>query len=288
MIDIPTLAADLDAIPEEYGVPDRLTIDPMVACINPSHVRSEENSLRHISSTCHGVGAALMEKMARGANGSIGRPILVHDQMAGEHLRVGRYLIKVSPVSPILHRVGGDIMLEGTQGTLLSLDHGSWPYVTARNVLAASLLSDVGLSPLAVRHIFGVMRTYPIRVGGPSGPMGHEVDWEALAESAGLPGLVPEKTTVTGKTRRIAEIDLDLLRHAVELNGCTHLLVSFADYIAGRLQQYHGASYKNLLDLTMNWPRVGNKLAAYAAATLVPVAGVSWGPHEGQTLMEIT
>ena len=67
------------------------------------------------------------------------------------------------------------ILLEGTQGTSLSLHHGRYPHVTTRDTTVSGCLADAGISPSNVRKIIMVCRTFPIRVGGPSGPMDYEV-----------------------------------------------------------------------------------------------------------------
>src|SRR5262245_8046052 len=75
------------------------------------------------------------------------------------------------------------ILLEGTQGASLSLVHGHWPYVTSHDTGAAQMLADVGLPPVGVETLL-VARTFPIRVGGNSGPMVDEVDWDYVSHHA--------------------------------------------------------------------------------------------------------
>ena len=128
---------------------------------------------------------------------------------------------------------GRRILLEGTQGTSLSLHHGSYPHVTTRDTTVSGCLSDAGMSPSSVRKIVMVCRTFPIRVGGPSGPMAYEVSIEDLHRRSGVPIEMlraTEITTTTGRPRRIAEFDWEQFRDSVQLNGPTDIALTFVDY----------------------------------------------------------
>lgn len=124
----------------------------------------------------------------------------------------------------------GDILLEGTQGSALSLIHGPWPYTTNHDTNAAQMAADCGIPPRFVNRCLLVMRTLPIRVAGNSGPMQGELTWDDVSELAKRP--VTEQTTVTKKTRRIAQWDPALVDKAVTLNAPTSLAINFLDYIS--------------------------------------------------------
>jgi adenylosuccinate synthase len=113
----------------------------------------------------------------------------------------------------------------------LSLHHGIYPYVTGRCTTAAALCSEAGVGPTVVDRVYLVIRTYPIRVGGTSGPMKDEIDWETVTRESGYPTALLEKTTVTKKIRRVGRFDMDAVVRACELNGTTHLCLTFADYL---------------------------------------------------------
>ena len=128
---------------------------------------------------------------------------------------------------------GKRILLEGTQGTGLSLHHGEYPHVTTRDTTVSGCLADAGIAPSNVRKVIMVCRTYPIRVGGPSGPMAHEVDMAEIHRRSGIPLEELEKTertTTTDRPRRIAEFDWLQFRDAVQLNGPTDIALTFVDY----------------------------------------------------------
>lgn len=125
---------------------------------------------------------------------------------------------------------GNNVLIEGTQGSGLSLYHSHWPYCTSVDTNAAGIMAEVGIAPSRVTDVLMVCRTYPIRVAGNSGPMKNEISWDELSERLGV-NVVPEKTTVTKKTRRIAEWDDDLYQMAVALNAPSGIALTFADYV---------------------------------------------------------
>jgi adenylosuccinate synthase len=96
--------------------------------------------------------------------------------LAGDSRELAQYLRATAEVLDDAHARGDRIMLEGTQGTALSLHHGRYPHVTSRDTTASGCLAEAGINPRRVRRVVVVCRTYPIRVGGPSGPMGQEIN----------------------------------------------------------------------------------------------------------------
>lgn len=125
---------------------------------------------------------------------------------------------------------GVSVMIEGTQGSALSLLHSHWPYCTSIDTNAAGIISEVGIAPSRVTDVLMVVRTYPIRVAGNSGPMKNEITWEDLSRRVGK-DMAPEKTTVTKKVRRVAEWDDDLFDQSCMLNAPTEIALTFADYL---------------------------------------------------------
>lgn len=125
---------------------------------------------------------------------------------------------------------GHNILIEGTQGSALSLLHSHWPYCTSIDTNAAGIISEVGIAPGRVTDVLMVCRSYPIRVAGNSGPMQNEITWDELNQRLGG-GIKAERTTVTKKIRRIAEWDQDLFEQSMILNAPTSIALTFADYI---------------------------------------------------------
>lgn len=132
---------------------------------------------------------------------------------------------------------GANILIEGTQGSGLSLLHSYWPYCTSVDTNAAGIISEVGIAPSRVTDVLMVVRSYPIRVAGNSGPMAGEITWEELADRMGQE-VTPEKTTVTKKVRRIAEWDSELFNRSCTLNEPTEIALTFADYVDPSITGY--------------------------------------------------
>jgi adenylosuccinate synthase len=137
---------------------------------------------------------------------------------------------------------GGDVIFEGAQGTLLDIDHGTYPFVTSSNPVAASAATGTGAGPKDLDEIWGVTKAYATRVG--AGPFPTELDDElgaAIREAGG------EYGTTTGRARRVGWIDLVALRYAARLNTLTHLAVTKLDVLSGLgslrvCTRYHSAN----------------------------------------------
>ena len=133
---------------------------------------------------------------------------------------------------------GMNVLIEGTQGSALSLLHSFYPYCTSIDTNAAGIISEVGIAPSRVTNVLMVVRTFPIRVAGNSGYIANETTWEEVSKLAGRP--VTEKTTVTHKTRRVAFWDDAVFETACLLNEPTEIALTFADYIDPDLANVSG------------------------------------------------
>ncbi|PSQ05491.1 adenylosuccinate synthase [Halobacteriales archaeon QS_6_71_20] len=151
--------------------------------------------------------------------------------------------------SAFLHerRAAGDaVMFEGAQGTLIDVDHGSYPYVTSSNPTAggAAVGSGVGPTVTGRGEVVGVVKAYLSRVG--EGPMPTELDGDRREEA--LAGDIREKGsefgTVTGRPRRIGWLDVPMLRHAARTNGYTGVAVNHVDVLAGLDELRVGHAYE--------------------------------------------
>ena len=117
-----------------------------------------------------------------------------------------------------------NVLVEGTQGTFLSLWHGTYPFVTSKDVTASGICADVGLGPTKVDEVIVVFKSYVTRVG--TGPLDKELSFED-AEKKGW----SEFGTVTGRQRRAADFDFDLARRAIMLNGATQISITKLDVL---------------------------------------------------------
>jgi adenylosuccinate synthase len=106
-----------------------------------------------------------------------------------------------------------------------------YPYVTSRDTTAAAFVSEAGLSPLDVDDIVLVLRAFPIRVGGNSGPLPSEIDWDSVTSESGEQTPILEHTSVTKTVRRVGRFDPDIVRQAIMFNQPTGIVLNHLDYI---------------------------------------------------------
>lgn len=143
--------------------------------------------------------------------------------------------VKIAPfigdVSQIIHQAskhGKSILFEGAQGTFLDVDHGTFPFVTSSNTVAANAATGSGVGPGQLQRIVGIFKAYTTRVGsGPFPTELHGTEADALRDKGG------EFGATTGRPRRCGWLDLPLLRTAVRLNGFTSLCMTKLDVFSG-------------------------------------------------------
>jgi adenylosuccinate synthase len=218
-IDEGVLLSELDLLRIDR---ERIVIDPRAVVITERDREVEHRELAGIASTCSGTGAALARRMARKADVRLAKD----SDVLGARCRV-------ETLAPLLHDAldnGGDVIVEGTQGFALSLLHGpDYPFVTSRDTTAAGFAMEVGLSPRLIDNIVMVIRTFPIRVGGPSGPFRDEISWGEIQRLSSAPEVMPEYTSVTKRLRRVAKFDIELVKLACKYNRPTSLAVMGMD-----------------------------------------------------------
>src|SRR5438477_853490 len=149
------------------------------------------------------------------------------ERLEGFAQRLRPYVADTSLLVDGALRAGKDVLFEGGQGTLLDLDHGTYPFVTSSATVAANAATGVGIGPNRIDRIIGVAKAYVTRVG--EGPFPTEIegaDQERLRELGG------EFGTVTGRQRRCGWLDLVALRYAVRLNGMTSLALTKLDVLS--------------------------------------------------------
>lgn len=236
---------DLDLLQNEVAeieasgpsIRDRLYLDPKAVVIDPVRHHMFEGGVegeahRKIGSTGEGVGPARMAHMARNTfpgDSAWSRVDHLSDYKNTLHRR-GFQLIDTSRwLHEQLQDDDTNVLLEGTQGSGLSLVHGPWPYVTSCDTNTTQMLTDAGIAPHYLTETILVARTFPIRVAGNSGPLVGELSWDEL-------GLDPERTTVTDKVRRVGVWDDALIEKAVRLNEPCCMALTFVDYLWPDLQ----------------------------------------------------
>jgi len=226
----------LEEIAQNDVSSERLSIDPQAMIIEDADRALEKKLLASIGSTSQGVGSASARKIM-GRGGKVRPKVKLAKDIAQLQPFI-RHGLEVLEDAFVRNRA---VLLEGTQGTSLSIHHGNYPYVTSRDTSVAGCLADAGIAATRVRRVIMVCRTYPIRVADPttggetSGPMTISISYEQLSERSGIPAdelRKIEKTTTTGKQRRLAEFDWEQLRRSTLLNGPTDIALTFADYIS--------------------------------------------------------
>ena len=281
---------------EHQGVEvrSRLRISPSCAMIMPYHelldrAREEARGNRAIGTTCRGIGPAYEDKVARrGLQTSdllnevvlaekidhlldyhnfvleqrFGQESVPLDKVLDEALELGAYfadlLADVSGRLYDLRDAGKRIMFEGAQGSLLDIDHGTYPYVTSSNTTAGGVCTGAGVGPDAIDYVLGIAKAYMTRVGG--GPFPTEL-FDQAGERLARRG--DEFGATTGRPRRCGWLDAVALRRMVKLNGVSGLCVTKLDVLDGFDEIKICTAYRlrgETLDVppldSMSWPQL--------------------------------
>lgn len=193
----------------------RMGVDYQCAIIEQKHIDQEaqsEHLSKTVGSTKSGVGACNAARALRTA------------KMARDIPELAPYLREVDGEIHAALENGKHVIIEGTQGTFLSLYHGTYPYCTSKDTTASATCADVGVGPTAITDVVVIFKAYVTRVG--TGPMAGELSSEE-AQKRGW----QEFGTVTGRERRAAPFDFALARRAVNLNGATQIAITKLDVV---------------------------------------------------------
>jgi adenylosuccinate synthase len=148
-------------------------------------------------------------------------------RLEGFARRIRPYIADTSLLVDRTLAAGGSVLLEGGQGTLLDVDHGTYPFVTSSSTVAANAATGVGIGPNRIDRVLGVAKAYVTRVG--EGPFPTEIEGPDQERVQRLGG---ELGTVTGRVRRCGWLDLVALRYAARLNGMTRLALTKLDVLS--------------------------------------------------------
>ena len=252
-------------------VRSRLFISESCPLILPFHVEvdkarealRESSGAGKIGTTGKGIGPAYEDKVARRA---LRVQDLKHPDRFAKKLRelvelhnfaLGGYLKSepldyqpifdhamtvAEPLKPMLadvgyrihsaHRAGANLLFEGAQGTLLDIDHGTYPYVTSSNCVAGNAAAGAGVGPGLLHYILGITKAYTTRVG--SGPFPTELPMD-VAGTVGhhLSTIGQERGTVTGRPRRCGWLDAAALKRSMIINGISGVCITKLDVLDG-------------------------------------------------------
>jgi adenylosuccinate synthase len=258
VVDPGLLVEELDELEARGISTDGLRISGNAHLIMPWHVALDSASERRlgklqIGTTRRGIGPAYADKAARLGirvqdildpkilrqkieTALVEKDKLLDDPLDGGELadRVERHAVRLRPyvadtsllVDGALRR-GERVLLEGAQGTLLDLDHGTYPFVTSSNPTAGAAATGIGIGPTRIDGVIGVAKAYVTRVG--EGPFPTEIDGP---DEARVRELGEEYGTTTGRERRCGWLDLVALRFAARINGLTELALTKLDVLS--------------------------------------------------------
>ncbi|WP_028109936.1 adenylosuccinate synthase [Ferrimonas futtsuensis] len=251
---------------KERGVPveDRLLISEACPLILPYHVavdqaREAARGSKAIGTTGRGIGPAYEDKVARRAlrvgdlfdaerfAEKLKEVLSYHNFMLTEYHQaepvsfdevyeqamsvadlLKSMVVDVTDLLDKARKAGEPILFEGAQGTLLDIDHGTYPYVTSSNTTAGGVATGSGFGPNRIDYVLGIIKAYATRVGG--GPFPTELD-DDVGQHLGEKG--HEFGATTGRQRRCGWLDIVAMRRAVQINGITGLCLTKLDVLDG-------------------------------------------------------
>ncbi len=252
VLDPPVLLSEM----KETGSEDRLGVDYQCAIVEDRHKEQEKNSdhlARKLGSTKSGVGACNADRALRMA------------KMARQVSKLQAYTCDtVGELQEALAK-GRSIMVEGTQGTFLSLYHGTYPFVTSKDVTASQACADVGIGPTQVDDVIVIFKAYVTRVG--EGPLEGQLDREEVLHRGWM-----ERGTVTGRERRAAPFNFEMAKRAVALNGATQIALTKLDVLFPEI--------KGGREIGKLSKEAGEFVKEIERATGVPVTLIGTGPSD--------
>ncbi len=260
VIDPLALLGEIDELrSRNIDIDNNLCISQNAHIIMPYHgaIEREQEKSKKIGTTGRGIGPSYTDKIARNgirvidmlrpdlfreklrANLSVFNYLLVNlykadplsedkifDEYMGYAKQLGKFVIDVSLLINREIEAGKNILLEGAQGTLLDIDHGTYPYVTSSNTIAGGACTGAGIGPTKIDRILGIVKAYTTRVG--EGPFPTELNDE-LGESIRQRG--GEFGATTGRPRRCGWLDILGLRYSVSINGLTGIGLTKMDIL---------------------------------------------------------
>ncbi len=237
----------------ETGVEGRIGVDRQASIIEPRHSAMDktDSHLKSLGTTGRGVGPAVQERAKRSA------------KLAKDVPELKRFLVDVA--AEVNSAIDADrvVVLEGTQGLMLSLFHGSYPYVTSRDTSAAAICSESGVGPSRVDRVLVVFKAFITRVG--VGDLPGELSKEEALRRGWF-----ETAAGTGRDRRSAPFDFGLARRVARIHGATEAAVTKLDILF--------PSCKNATSYEMLPQEARDFLVRIEEAVGVPVTIIGTGP----------
>jgi adenylosuccinate synthase len=199
---------------EATKVKNRIGVDRQASIIEEKHSIQDKTSahLKGLGTTGWGIGPAIEERVRRTA------------KLARDIPEMQPYLTDVSTEVNEAIDASKNVLLEGTQGLMLSLFYGTYPYVTGRDTSASAICSEAGVGPTKVNHVLAVFKAFVTRVG--TGPLPGELPKEEAVKRGWF-----ETAAGTGRDRRSAPFDFELAKKAAMIHGATQAAVTKLDVL---------------------------------------------------------
>ena len=199
---------------ELTNVKNRIGVDSQASIIEEKHSEQDRTNahLKGLGTTGWGVGPAIEERVRRTA------------KLAKDIAELKPYLTDVAAEANNAIDSGKRVLLEGTQGVMLSLFYGTYPYVTGRDTSASAICSEAGVGPTKVDEVLIVFKSFMTRVG--AGPLPGELPKEEAVKRGWF-----EVAAGTGRERRSAPFNFEIAKRAVMLNGATQIALTKLDVV---------------------------------------------------------
>jgi adenylosuccinate synthase len=265
VVDPAALIDEINGLKERgVKVGQNLFLSKNAHLIMPYHVALDKESERfkgskNIGTTGRGIGPAYCDKMARAGIrvADLLQPLVfkeklkanlfhinfllenlykvprfdiedIYNEYMGYAEKLSEYIADTDIIINKMISEKKNVLFEGAQGTLLDIDHGTYPYVTSSNAIAGGACTGLGVGPTKISKVLGVVKAYTTRVG--SGPFPTEITdslGDKLRERGG------EYGATTGRPRRCGWLDIVILRHSVRINGLTGIVITKLDILDG-------------------------------------------------------
>jgi len=218
--------------------PDNLIISQNAHIILDKHLREDLEKNKHLGTTARGIGPTYTDKVAR-----IGLRVIDYVNQNKEFSKGLKLFVKNTAliVNDLIDN-NRKVLFEGAQGTLLDIDHGTYPYVTSSNSTIGGVCTGLGIGPRKVNLALGVVKAYTTRVG--NGPFPTEIK-DTVGKQLQQKG--KEFGATTGRSRRVGWFDTLMGKYSVMVNGLNAIILTKLDVLSGfeKIKMCVGYKYRN-------------------------------------------
>ena len=278
--------------------PENLLISSKAHIIMPEHIQKDSDQEKaradsKIGTTGRGIGPAYMDKVSRN-----GKRMENLNEFPDFSSKLEKYIISTQEFLRNKLDENENILLEGAQGSLLDIDHGSYPFVTSSNSTIGGALTGTGLVPSDINNVIGIFKAYSTRVG--EGPFPSEINKSDIAGKH-LLEKGHEFGTTTGRERRCGWFDISSAKHSIMTNGFNKIAIMKLDVLDGLKEiKVLIDSINNEYDVLPGWdnstfgitkyedlPRNAKSYLDYLEEKInVKIFMISTGPERDQTIIK--